>query len=211
MPQSILRFPNLKEPDPLPKFLTDEQVQQLKNSFETQVLEAKKPHLRRDALLNRATFYLLWQSALRISEVEDLQLENIDLKKRVIYVRNGKNMIDRTVFMTDSTVKALAEYLQVRGIGPTQNVFLYRNQPISEDLVRNRLKALGQQLGFNVYPHRLRHTCATQLLNAGCSVTSIQKFLGHKKLKSTMIYVKVHEKTMSNDYYAAMKVLENNN
>ena len=53
VPFSVMRFPNLKEPDSLPKFLTDEQVQQLKNSFEKQVLEAKKPHLRRDTLLNR--------------------------------------------------------------------------------------------------------------------------------------------------------------
>ena len=119
-------------------------------------------------------------------------------------------MIDRAVFMTDSTVMALNEYLQVRAIRSTQHVFLYRNQPISKNLVRNRLKALGQQLEFNAHPHRLRHTCATQLINAGCSITSIQKFLGHKKLKSTMIYVKVHQQTISNDYYTAMKKIELN-
>ena len=47
--------------------------------------------------------------------------------------------------MTDSKVKALTEYLQVGGISPMQHLFLNRNQPISKDLVRNRLKALGQQ------------------------------------------------------------------
>jgi len=46
-------------------------------------------------------------------------------------------------------------------------------------------------MAVTVYPHRLRHTCATQLLNAGCRVTSIQKFLGHKRLNSTMIYARL--------------------
>ena len=61
---------------------------------------------------------------------------------------------------------------------------------------------------MKVYPHRLRHTCATQLLNAGCRVTSIQKFLGHKRLNSTMIYARVHDRTVADDYYAAMDRIE---
>jgi hypothetical protein len=59
-----------------------------------------------------------------------------------------------------------------------------------------------------VHAHRLRHTCATQLINAGCRVTSIQKFLGHKKLNSTMIYAKVYDKTVAEDYYTAMREVE---
>ncbi len=59
-----------------------------------------------------------------------------------------------------------------------------------------------------VYPHRLRHTCATQLLNAGCPVTSIQKFLGHKKLNTTMIYARAYDQTVEADYYAAMSRVE---
>jgi integrase len=50
--------------------------------------------------------------------------------------------------------------------------------------------------------------CATQLLNAGCRVTSIQKFLGHKRLNSTMIYARVHDRTVADDYYAAMDRIE---
>lgn len=61
---------------------------------------------------------------------------------------------------------------------------------------------------MKVYPHRLRHTCATQLLNAGCRVTSIQRFLGHKKLSSTLIYAKAHDQTVADDYFAAMSRVE---
>jgi hypothetical protein len=59
-----------------------------------------------------------------------------------------------------------------------------------------------------VYPHRLRHTAATQLLNAGCRVTSIQRFLGHKELSTTMVYARVHDQTVADDYYAAMREVE---
>jgi hypothetical protein len=75
-------------------------------------------------------------------------------------------------------------------------------------LIRGRIKAAGERVGVKVYPHRLRHTAATQLLNAGCRVTSIQKFLGHKKLNTTMIYARVHDQTVADDYYAAMSQVE---
>jgi len=54
----------------------------------------------------------------------------------------------------------------------------------------------------------LRHTCATQLLNAGCRITSIQRFLGHKDLGSTMIYARAHDQTVADDYFAAMQRVE---
>ena len=71
-----------------------------------------------------------------------------------------------------------------------------------------RLKAVGQRVGVKVHPHRLRHTMATQLLNAGCRVTSLQKFLGHKELSTTMVYARVHDQTVADDYYAAMQKVE---
>jgi hypothetical protein len=57
-------------------------------------------------------------------------------------------------------------------------------------------------------PHQLRHTFATQLLNAGCKVTTIQKLLGHRRLNSTMVYARVHDRTVAKDYYAAMAQIE---
>jgi len=105
-------------------------------------------------------------------------------------------------------VRAVREYLAVRGPGPTDHVFLYRNQALGKDLVPAHLKLVGVQVGVKVYPHRLRHTAATQLLNAGCRVTSIQKFLGHKELSTTMIYARVHDQTVADDYYAAMSQIE---
>jgi len=83
-----------------------------------------------------------------------------------------------------------------------------RNQPISKDLLHGRLKAVGERVGVTAHAHRLRHTCATQLLNAGCRVTSIQKILGHKRLNTTMIYARAYDETVEKDYFRAMSSVE---
>jgi site-specific recombinase XerD len=208
VPQVLLRMYTLKEPDPLPKYLTDEQVRLLRDEMERRVTAAKGYHQRRVALLARAAFYLLWQSGLRLGEVEELLQEDLDLSGRKLTVRKSKSLKDRVVYMTDTTVQAVQEYLAVRGPGPTHHVFLYRNQPVSKGLVRGQLKIAGDAVGVHVYPHRLRHTAATQLLNAGCRITSIQKFLGHKELSTTMVYARVHDETVQDDYYRAMNSVE---
>jgi integrase/recombinase XerD len=208
VPHALLRLKCLKEPDPLPKFLTDEQVRALRDDFESRVEAAENSAHRRDALLDRAMFYLLWQAGLRKGEVEDLRQEDLDLEGRRLTVRRGKGMLDRTVFLTDTVVIALKAYLAVRGPGPTDHVFLFRNQAILKDLIHYRIKASGARTGVPVYAHRLRHTCATQLLNAGCRITSIQKFLGHKRLNTTLTYARAHDQTVEEDYFRAMSSVE---
>lgn len=145
---------------------------------------------------------------MRLGEVEELRLENLDLTGRKLVVRQGKGRQDRTVYLTDTAIRALQDYLTVRGLGPTDHVFLYRNLAVHKDLIHSRIRAAGERAGVKVTPHQLRHTCATQLLNAGCRVTSIQKLLGHRRLDSTMLYARVHDRTVADDYYAAMTHIE---
>ena len=208
VPQILFRVPCLKEPDPLPKFLPDHQVRALRDEFEHHVEAANNSARLRGALLDRACFYLLWQSGLRLGEVEDLRLEDLDLENRKLTVRHGKGQVDRTVYLTRSVVRAVKEYLAVRGMGPTEHVFLYRNQAICKDLIRDHLKICGAKVGVKVNPHRLRHTCATQLLNAGCRITTIQRFLGHRRLNTTLVYARVHDQTVADDYFMAMSSVE---
>jgi len=106
-------------------------------------------------------------------------------------------------------VRALQAYLAVRGMGPSSHVFLYHNKPLCKDLIYSRIKAAGERVGVKVSSHCLRHTYTTQLLNAGCRVTSLQKLLGHRRLNSTMIYARMHDRTVAKDYYTAMAQLEN--
>ncbi|MFQ5614326.1 MAG: tyrosine-type recombinase/integrase [Anaerolineae bacterium] len=208
VPQALLRLPGLKQPDRLPRFLTDEQVACLRDDIEQRVVQASSAPQHRNALLDRAAFYLLWQGGLRLGEVEELRLDDLDLTRRKLTVRDGKGRKDRTVYLTRTIVRALQAYLAVRGMGPTDHVFLYRNRAIRKDLLHSRIRDAGRRVGVKVSPHRLRHTCATQLLNAGCRVTSIQKLLGHRRLNSTMLYARVHNRTVAEDYYTAMARIE---
>jgi integrase len=78
--------------------------------FESRAIQAEGFRPRRDALLDRAAFYLLWQSGLRKGEVEELRLEDLDLEQKRLTVRQSKGLKDRTVFMTETTVHAIREY-----------------------------------------------------------------------------------------------------
>ena len=97
-----------------------------------------------------------------------------------------------------------------RGSGSGENLFLYRNAPLVRAFISSRLRTLGEKLGIPVTAHRLRHTMATQLLNAGGSlrVTSIQKILGHKNINTTLIYARAYNQTVADDFYAAMERVE---
>ena len=151
---------------------------------------------------------MLWHGELRLGEVEELRLEDLDLPGKRLTVRDGKGKKDRTVYLTGIAITALKDYLAVRGMGADDNVFLYHNASLNKSFIGSRLKTLGGKAGVSVYGHRLRHTCATQLLNAGCRITSIQKILGHKNINTTLIYARAYNQTVADDFYAAMERVE---
>jgi site-specific recombinase XerD len=105
-------------------------------------------------------------------------------------------------------VQTLQAYQQVHEPAATGHVFTRRGKPISVSLVQNRLRRYGQAVGVAVSPHRLRHTLATRLVNAGMKITSLQRLLGHEKLTTTMIYAHIHDETMTQDFQQAMACLE---
>ncbi len=211
LPAALLTMPGLKKPDSLPRFLTDEQIQRLRDDLEQQLAKATTMARRRMCCLELAAFYLLWQGGLRLCELEDLTLEDLSLDQQRVVIRRSKGVKDRTVYLTEATVKAVKAYLAMRGegiAGINDYVFLYRHKQVSRELIRLRLKAAGKRTGIKVTPHMLRHTFATQLVNAGCKITSIQRLLGHKRLQNTLTYARLHDQTIATDYYTAMAVIE---
>jgi hypothetical protein len=145
---------------------------------------------------------------MRVSELEDLLLEDLDLKGMQVIIREAKGLKDRTVYLTDVTAEAITDYVKVRGPALSNHLFIYRHKPLSKDIVRCRIKGAGKRVKVYVTPHMLRHTFATQLINVGCDVTSIQALLGHKRLNTTMVYARVHNKTVAKDYFIAMAQIE---
>ena len=208
IPLAVLSMPGLKPADSLPRFLTDAQVGRLRDRYHQRLAEADTPTRMRDRHLDLACFYLLWQGGMRLCELQDLLLEDLDLASQRLLVRQTKGLKDRAVYLTEAAVAAVQRYLEHRGPGSTDHVFLYRHRPVSAELVRNRLKSAGREVGVKVTPHMLRHTFGTQLVNAGCDVASIQSLLGHKRMNTTMIYARVHDQTVADHYYKAMALIE---
>ena len=208
VPHALLTLPGLKKPHGLPRFLTDSQVTALRDDLRQRVEQAQTFAAKRNAHLDLAAFYLLWQSGIRVSELEDLCLVDVDLAAGIVLIRAAKGLKDRTVYLTERVVEAIEQYLAVRGPALTDHLFIYRHKPLSKDYVRSRLKTVGKRLGFKVTPHMLRHTFGTQLVNAGANITTIQALLGHSRLNTTMTYARVHDKTVITDYFRAMEQIE---
>ena len=195
----VFRVPRLKEHKPLPRFLDEPSYQRL----ETQLRNETESSLRDDQL-DRAWFYLLAHAGLRLSEMCELRLGDLDLTGRRLAVRQGKGQRDRILPLSTTTCQVLDDYLAVRAPARTDHLLIFDQQPIKPALVRARLRRYGAAVGVRVSPHRLRHTLATRLVNAGMDIISIQRLLGHEKLDTTMIYAHVHDMTMEQDFRQAM-------
>jgi integrase/recombinase XerC len=192
---SVFRVKRPKRREALPRFLSELDFQRL----EKQVLQSTQAGKRED-LLNRAWFYLLSEAGLRLSEVRDLMLGDVDLIGQRLTVRQGKENRDRIVPLSPNLLTALKAYLPLRGEAQTDHLLIYRQQPLTRDLIRGRLRRYGQRAHVEVSPHRLRHTLATRLLNEGMPITSLRRLLGHERLDTTLIYARVYNKTVQRDY-----------
>jgi len=195
---SVFRVKRPKRGDSLPRFLSESEYEQL----ERMLLQSTQGR-ERDDLLDRTWFYLLSEAGLRVCEVCDLRLGDIDLTAQRLVVRQGKKNRDRSVPLSSTLLAALTAYLPVRGEAQTDHVLICRQQAVKEGLIRYRLRRYGQQAQVKVSPHRLRHTLATRLLNEGMPITSLQRLLGHEKLETTLIYARVHNETVRRDYERA--------
>jgi len=183
---------------PLPRHLRDEDVAKLFAAITS----------RRD----RAMFLLMLRCGLRVEEVADLTVSALDVSCRKLFVHNGKGQKDRVVYLSNDTYTALVEYLRVRGRAHTTKVFLvekgtYAGKAISVRGIQKRMEYYAKKSGVAVSCHHLRHTMATQLLNADADLVTIQDLLGHSKIKTTQRYCKVSNLKVQRDYHKAMEVI----
>jgi site-specific recombinase XerD len=192
----VKRNRRLRVPKPLPRSLRDPEVERLFGAIKN----------KRDV----AMFKLMLRCGLRVEEVSNLSLGDIDLKKRRIIVQQGKGGKDRVVYISDDAHDALVAYLKTRSHYRVKKVFLvkkgtYIGQPISVRGIQKRIEYYAKKTGLKVSCHRLRHTMATQLLNAEAEVETIQDLLGHNWITTTQRYCKVSNLKVQRDYFKAMR------
>ena len=188
----------LRMAKPLPKHLRDEQVRRLFSAITN--------------VRDRAMFMLMLRCGLRVEEVANLTLQAIDWRRQRLYVFSGKGSKDRVVFISNDTYKQLAAYIKTRWSLRVKKVFLvekgrYKGRPISVRGIQKRLEHYARKTGLQVSCHQLRHTMATQMLNADADLVSIQELLGHSKIKTTQRYCKISNLKVQRDYFKAMAVI----
>lgn len=188
----------LQSPNPearLPKSLDFEEVSSLLRMAEEgyPYLDAKKQALQsRD----RAMIYLLYATGLRVSELVGLELEHVDLEAGYVKVR-GKGGKERIAPFAPIAGEKLSAYLNEArpALAPTTRLAFanHRGAPLSRQAFWKILKTLAAQAGIQheIYPHVLRHSFATHLLQAGVNLRSLQLLLGHSDLSTTQIYTHI--------------------
>ncbi len=143
---------------------------------------------------NWAMLLTFLDGMLRLSELINLELSDVNLPARSIRVRHGKGDRERVVFMGKRLTKALQEWLQVRGhFAGEDRLFIVRrgNKLDQRNVLRifERLAAKAKIEGVRCSPHTLRHTGATLFVKYGGDPFSLQRLLGHSDISTTMIYV----------------------
>jgi len=185
---------------PLPKHLRDEQI-----ALFLAIV---------DDVRDKAMFMLMLRSGLRVAEVANLKLDAIDFRRGKILVQGGKGNKDRVVYVSKDAVKALVAYLKIRPKSKSKYVFLvskgaYRGEPLSIRSIQKRMKHHVRKAALKATCHQLRHSFATEMLNAGADLSTIQDLLGHTSVTTTQRYCKVSNLKVQTDYFKAMeKVME---
>ncbi len=183
-----------RRPRQMPKYLTEEEVRKL--------LDAAKDRPRDYAILS-----LLAYSGLRVSELCNLRIEDVDLSERVVYVHSGKGDKDRIVVISEKAAEAIENYIFSR---EDSLEFLFSSQKsdkITRVQVFRIVKKYAGKAGIkkNVTPHVLRHTLATTMLRRGVDIRYIQQFLGHSSVATTQIYTHVDDNALKKVYDKVMQ------
>ena len=192
----VKRGYSLRLSRPLPRYLRDEDVPRLFN-----VISSKR---------DRAMFMLMLRCGLRVEEVSKLTMAALDLPRSQLFVYEGKGVKDRVVYLSNDAYKILVQYLKARPSSRAKRVFLiekgrFKGKPIQVRGIQHRMQHYAQIAGLKVSCHQLRHTMATQLLNADADLVTIQDLLGHTRIKTTQRYCQVSNLKVQRDYHKAIE------
>jgi integrase/recombinase XerD len=182
-PEEVAELPWPKRPQKLPDILTGEEVERLFAEIRS--------------LKHRAILMTAYGAGLRISEACTLRIADIDSKRMLIHVHEGKGAKDRYVMLSDRLLSALRAYW--KSTRPKGDFLFPGNiagRPITANTVQRVLPGIVRSCAFNkrVSAHSLRHSFATHLLETGHDIRTIQRLLGHASIHTTVRYTKVSER-----------------
>jgi site-specific recombinase XerD len=167
-----------------------------------------------DALEDRTMFLLMLRCGLRVSEVSHVRWAAIDLGQGTLRVNTSKGQVDRVVSLSPDVATALRQW---HGLRSTTADYVFPSPmprkgglPLGARQIRNRMTRYLKLAGITkrYAPHSLRHTLATQLLNAGASLEVVKELMGHRSLQMTLRYTQLYDRTKRAQYDHAMAQVE---
>jgi site-specific recombinase XerD len=180
---------------PLPKALSQEQVQQL-------FAQITHP-------LDRALFLVMLRGGLRVSEVAHLQLNHIDWEQQALHIVQGKGRKDRRVYLSPDAIAGLTQCIEQHPGDRAQGYVFWnrkrQGQPLSIKAIQKKMERYAKAAGISASCHSLRHTFASNLLEHGAEVVTIRDFLGHSQLASSERYAKVSSQKVKQEYLRTMQ------
>lgn len=184
----------------LPKFLTIQQVEAL---LEAPLKEDTKNKLA--AWRDKAILETLYSAGLRIHELAQLNDDNVDVLGELVRVR-GKGKKERLAALGGPAIETLQKYLEVRARSARGPLFVNRfggrmTARSMQRMLKKYLIAAG--LDPSLTPHKLRHSFATHMLDAGADLRSVQELLGHANLSTTQIYTHITPERLKKVYEKA--------
>jgi integrase/recombinase XerD len=184
-PEEVAKIPRIKRPVTMPVILDKEEVRRLIAVTEN--------------LKHKTILMLTYSSGLRLSEVAHLKVSDVDRVRMTVLVRQGKGKKDRYTILSKVALDTLTRYLET--YRPTSWLFqgAKPGHAITESSIRFVMHAAKRRAGIvkRATVHSLRHAFATHLLEQGTDIRAVQSLLGHRSLKTTIIYLHVSPKSLS--------------
>ena len=194
----LARRIRLKKPETLPRAMDPDDVKRLLSVID---------HTR-----DRAMIMVLLRTGMRIGELLNTKMNDLHLKDRKIDIYEGeKNRQGRVVYLSDDAMDALKAWLKIRDVQPEFLFFAQGRKSMAYSTARlifeqNIAKAGLSHKGYSL--HALRHTFASELLNAGMRIECLQPLMGHTSLDVTRRYARLTDKTREEEYFRAMTIIE---
>ena len=184
----VRRIHKIRIPSTIKKTISDENIEILRDGCKT--------------LRDLAMVDLLYTTGMRVGELVNLDIDDVDFQERICIVY-GKGAKERRVYFDAETKIHLQNYLTSR-TDQNEALFVSLLKPhrrIKINGVEIRIRELGRDLGINeVYPHKFRRTMATRAIDKGMPIEQVQKLLGHKQIDTTMRYAIVNQTNVKNSY-----------
>ncbi|MEM5836192.1 MAG: tyrosine-type recombinase/integrase [Candidatus Aenigmatarchaeota archaeon] len=180
--KGIVNFKSPKVPKKLPTVLTKEEVKKIIDSIENEK--------------HKLIVMMLYSSGLRLSELINLKVGDLELNERIGWVRTGKGEKDRMFIISEKLAERIGKFIE--GKRPEDYVFSGRKEKLSprtiQKIVANAVKKAN--INKKVSPHTFRHSFATHLLDAGENIRKIQELLGHSSLTTTQVYTHISKEEL---------------